>query len=89
MLNCKLNTLDRSSEVWTKLMFYINNSCDNEYSDYVVQNIFTVNSANQGLSNTKNSQKEHNNIFDSLHNHFMLFHGSTKANLLSIIEQGL
>lgn len=77
MLNCKLSPLDTSSKTWSNLMFYINNSAKNMFTDYVVQNIFGVNSANQGLSNTKQAQKEHDNVFDSLHNHFMLFHGST------------
>lgn len=89
MLNCKLSPLDHSSEVWSRMMFYINNSAASQFNDYVVQNIFSINSSNQGLSNTKHAQKEHDKLFDSLHNHFMLFHGSTKANLLSIIEQGL
>lgn len=68
---------------------------NNQYADKshsqnaVVLNIFEVGSAiKQGLG-AGNLQRESEQLFRSLHNHYMLFHGTSKANLLSIMEQGL
>ena len=61
-------------------MRYINASQARESKSMVVQNIFEVSS--------KESKKDPI-LFTSTHNHTMLFHGTSNANLISILESGL
>ena len=94
-LNFKLKWLDPKSIDYKLIAKYINISgnsgnhqwSNSEYDKYKIKNIFAINKDTKGKSYgfSKEDEEKYNNI----HNHFMLFHGSSNANILSIIEQGL
>ena len=79
-LNCKLDVVPSDSDTYALLMRYINASQSRQSNQLVLQNIFEV--------GRKTSQKSPP-LFDDLHHHLMLFHGTSNANLISILEQGL
>jgi hypothetical protein len=69
------------------IMRYMNASLyknkDGEESNYVVSNIFRLSDTETHL------QGEDKAIFSGLHNHWMLWHGTDKKNLMSILMKGL
>ena len=80
-MNCAIKPLSERSETFALLMRYINAShTRREQDSMVVQNIFSVGSK---------SSIHDPELFTQTHNHTMLLHGTSNANLISILEQGL
>jgi len=84
-LNVKVKSLSPQSDTHAYLLRYINNSYDDNDkldggSQRLIQNIYEV------QHGPKESAPK---LFRDCHNHMMLFHGTTKANLLSILEDGM
>jgi len=84
-LNIDLNILNENDEEFKFIDMYIQNTRNDDFPEthsYYIDSIIKVNS------------KSHRNpdeakIFDKIHNHTLLWHGTSTKNLLGILAQGL
>ena len=79
-MDCKLKTVPKDTDTYALLMRYINASQTRHQNELIMQNIFEVGSEKSQPASS---------LFDDTHHHTMLFHGTSNANLISILEQGL
>ena len=97
-LGVELKRVDEEQDEFKMLTRYINNSIwqnvtnqgnyfggQNESGVMLIQNIFSAEDKDQ----KKRGNKDADEFFKSIGNHVMLFHGTSNANVLSILEQGL
>ena len=91
-LSCPIKVVNPTTDTYSLLMRYINSglatSSQNSNSSsrqLVLRNIFEV--AASKATAKKGSQEPE--LFRNVHQHMMLFHGTSKANLLSILESGM
>ena len=81
-MSCPLKVVSPAHDCYSLILRYINSglaeSAQNKRA-FNVSNIFEV-----GYK-----PKTEPALFQNLHQHMMLFHGTSKANLLSILEQGM
>lgn len=91
-LNVKLRPLGFNDLDFNLILRYVNQTFDqnkpevNNNFKWTVHNIFALDHKNNKVDS---HQKELDEEFNKLHNHYMLFHGTRNANVLSIMEQGL
>jgi hypothetical protein len=81
-LNVRLNQLNTEEDDYKLMLKYMNSSATNMES-LILKNIFKVTADGK---QAKKAQQESEATFNALHNHFMLFHGTSNANVLSILE---
>ena len=86
MLPIKLQRLaDKGSKDFAMIMRYINQSMKGnkrvQANNFVVSNIYKLDDSHKS--------REDNEVFSSIHNHWMLWHGTRNENIMSILLKGL